>query len=102
MRIIKRPRLREFAARHPKTARYLEDWRQVVRAATWRHLADVRQTFPAADMVRVASGRQVIVFNVCGSEFRLIAAVHFDRQRAFILRLLTHAEYSKEKWKTEL
>lgn len=65
-------------------------------------MVDVRRTFPSADMVTVASGRQVIVFNVCGNEFRLIVAVHFDRQKVFILRLLSHAEYSKENWKAEL
>lgn len=65
-------------------------------------MVDVRRTFPSADLVKVASGRQVIVFNVCGNEFRLIVAVHFDRQKVFILRLLSHAEYSKENWKAEL
>jgi len=65
-------------------------------------MVDVRRTFPSTDMVKVSSGRQVIVFNVCGNEFRLIVAVHFDRQKVFILRLLSHAEYSKENWKAEL
>lgn len=102
MRIIKRPTLREFAARHSKTGRYLDDWWRVAGAAVWKNMVDVRRTFPSADMVKVVSGRQVIVFNVCGNEFRLIVAVHFDRQKVFILRLLSHAEYSKEYWKAEL
>ena len=65
-------------------------------------MVDVRRTFPSTDMVKVSSGRQVLGFNVCGNEFRLIVAVHFDRQKMFILRLLSHAEYSKENWKAEL
>jgi len=101
VRIIKRPTLREFAGRHPKTGRYLDDWQRVVRAAAWNNLADVRRTFPSADLVKVASGRQVTVFNVCGNAFRLIVAMHFDRQRVFVLRLLSHAEYDKENWKAE-
>ncbi|MCL4177564.1 MAG: type II toxin-antitoxin system HigB family toxin [Verrucomicrobia bacterium] len=34
--------------------------------------------------------------------YRLIAAIHFDRQTAYTLRFLTHAEYSRERWKDEL
>jgi mRNA interferase HigB len=58
--------------------------------------------YPGADPVEVASGRQVIVFNVCGNTYRLIVALHFDRQWAYTLRFLTHAEYSKNRWKDEL
>jgi len=28
--------------------------------------------------------------------------MHFDRQVAYTLRFLTHAEYSKDRWKDEL
>jgi len=31
--------------------------------------------------------------------YRLVLAVHYDRERVFILRFLTHAEYSKGHWK---
>jgi mRNA interferase HigB len=47
-------------------------------------------------------GRGSCRANICGNEFRLIAAIHFNRQLVFLLRFLTHAEYSKEKWKEEL
>lgn len=102
VRVIKRLTLREFAGRHPKTRRYLDDWHRIVRAAMWQSLVDVRRTFPSADMVKTASGKPVVVFNVCGNEFRLIVAIHFNKQRVYILRLLPHAEYSKDRWKAEL
>lgn len=50
----------------------------------------------------VGSGKSVIVFTVCGNTYRLIVAIHFDRQMAYTLRFFTHAEYSKDKWKDEL
>jgi mRNA interferase HigB len=53
-------------------------------------------------MVKVSSGGQVVVFNVCGNAYRLIVAIHFNRQIVFTLRFLTHADYSKDQWKTEL
>lgn len=102
MRIIKEPFLVLAAREHPKAAGYLDAWRKTVRAAVWRSLAEVRQTYPSADAVRVKSGRQVLVFNVCGNSYRLIVAVHFNRQILYTLRFLTHADYSKDAWKTEL
>lgn len=42
------------------------------------------------------------VFNICGNDFRLITAIHYDRRAVFVLRFLTHAEYSKNTWKQEL
>ena len=102
MRIIKEPFVVRAAEEHPKAARYLDAWRKTVRAAAWQNLAEVRRTYPSADAVRVKSGRQVLVFNVCGNTYRLIVAVHFNRQILYTLRFLTHADYSKDAWKTEL
>ncbi len=74
----------------------------VVRVAGWTSFADLRQTFASADQVRVASGRTVVVFNIAGNRFRLIAAVHYVTAIVFALRFLTHAEFSKDKWKDTL
>lgn len=86
----------------PKAARFLENWRAIVRAAEWKSLVDVRKTYPSADAIKVESGRQVVVFNVCGNDYRLVVAVHFNRQVVYTLRFMTHAEYSKDRWKDEL
>ncbi|MGH7968150.1 MAG: type II toxin-antitoxin system HigB family toxin [Limisphaerales bacterium] len=94
--------LRDAAERYPKAAKYLAAWVRTVRAAAWRNLADVRGSYPSADMVLVGSRKPVIVFNVCGNTYRLIVAMHFDGQMAYTLRFLTHAEYSKDNWKDEL
>lgn len=102
VRIIKEKFLRDSAEQYPKAAKYLTAWVKTVRAAAWRSLADVRACYPSADMVPVASRKQVLVFNVCGNTYRLIVAMHFDRQTTFTLRFLTHAEYSKDTWKDEL
>ena len=63
---------------------------------------DVRRAYPSADAVRIESGRQVFIFYVCGNDFRLLVAIHFNRQIVFTLRFMTHAEYSRGKWKETL
>jgi mRNA interferase HigB len=34
-----------------------------------------------------------------GKEHRLIAAVHFNREKVYIREILTHAEYDRGGWK---
>ena len=102
MRIIKEKFLREAAEQYPKAAKYLTGWTAAVRGAAWQNLAEVRASYGSADMVRVRSGRPVIVFNVCGNTYRLIVALHFKSQIAYVLRFLTHAEYDRDKWKEDL
>ena len=102
VRIVKEKFLKDAAEQHPKAARYLAAWVRTIRLAAWRNLAEVRQNYPSADQVRVSSGKPVLVFNVCGNTYRLIVAMHFDRQMAYARRFLTHAEYSAGRWKDEL
>lgn len=102
VRIVKESFLKQAAERYPKAGKYLGSWIRILRAASWRSLTEVRACYPSADMVLVRSKKPVIVFNVCGNTYRLIVAMHFDRQMAYTLRFLTHADYSKGGWKDEL
>lgn len=102
LRIIKERFLKEAAAPRSKAGKWLEIWVAVVKSAEWRRIHDVRQTYPSADPVKVASGRIITVFNVCGNDFRLVVAIHYDKQRVYTLRFMTHAEYDKNHWKKEL
>jgi mRNA interferase HigB len=99
LRIIKEAFLIAAARKHAAAGRQLEVWRRVVRTSDWQNLVELRRTFPDADLVQVKSGRNVVVFNIRGNEFRLVAAIHFNRQIAYTLRFMTHAEYSKDRWK---
>ena len=80
----------------------MDAWRRFVRAANWRNLVEVRITYPDTDLVRVRSGRKVLVFNIRRNDYRLIVAAHFNRQIVYTLRFMTHAEYSKDRWKETL
>ena len=102
MRIIKEAFLVVAGLEHPPAARHLDVWRKTVKAATWRNLVDVKRTYPDTDAVKVRSGRQVLIFNIRRNDYRLIAAAHFNRQIVYTLRFMTHAEYSKDRWKETL
>lgn len=80
----------------------MRDWYRTALKATWRHLQDVRADYSHADPVVVASGRTVIVFNICGNRYRLVADILFRVQVIYVCTVLTHAEYSKGRWKDVL
>jgi len=44
----------------------------------------------------------LLAFNIRRNDYRLIAAAHFNRQIVYTLRFMTHAEYSKDRWKDTL
>ena len=102
MRIITRRRILEYAKQHPNARANLTAWISVASSANWRSIADVRMVFPHADLATVSSSRTVTIFNIAGNHHRLIAAIHFNTGCIFILKLLTHAEYSKDRWKNDL
>jgi mRNA interferase HigB len=88
MHVISRKALRLFWQAHPDSKAALSRWFPVVRRTNYANLAELRRTFPSADKVR-----GLIVFNIHGNKYRLIAAVHFNRGKVCIRHVLTHREY---------
>ena len=96
MRLISRRPLKQFWGKYPDAETGLWHWIKVVESAAWKNFADVRQVFGSADQVR-----KFVVFNIAGNKYRLIAVIHYDRQRCYIRHVLTHKEYDLGKWKKE-
>lgn len=94
MHVITRKRLNEFASRHSDAASALAHWYRLVRSGSYRSFVDLRVDFPSADQVG-----KLTVFNIGGNRVRLIAAIHYNRQRVYIRAVLTHAEYDEGRWK---
>ena len=101
-RVISLKRLRAFWQRHPDSEEQLRRWYRRALKASWHHLQDVRADYPHADAVVVASGRPVTVFNTCGNKYRLIVDIVYSAQVIYVCEVLTHAEYSKNRWKDKL
>lgn len=94
MWIISKKMIREYSKEHADCKGALEQWYQVAEAASWKNLAEVRQTYPHADSV----GNKT-VFNIKGNTYRLIVAIHYNTGKIYIREILTHAEYDKGDWK---
>ena len=94
MHIISRKSLRDFWGRHPDSQMPLLRWFKIVKKSEFENFAELRLAFPSADKVG-----NLIVVKIGGNKYRLIASVHFNRQKLYIRYILTHREYDKGEWK---
>jgi mRNA interferase HigB len=72
----------------------LRNWFKTASTSTFHSFAEVKEIFGSVDEV---DGFHV--FNIGGNKTRLIAKIRFQYQGIYIHSILTHAEYSKGKWK---
>ena len=96
LHVISKKKLEDFWRAHADAKAALIAWHNAAEQATWHNLDDVRQTYASADVV----GKWTI-FNIRGNRFRLIVVIHYNRQKLFIRRVLTHAEYNRGDWKQD-
>lgn len=94
MHVISRRRLNEFADKHPEAKSALAYWYGLMRRSHFLTFVQLREVFPAADQVG-----KLTVFNIGGNKVRLIAAIHYNRQKIYVRSILTHNEYDRKNWK---
>ncbi|WP_036097073.1 type II toxin-antitoxin system HigB family toxin [Leptospira weilii] len=94
MHVISKRKITEFIEQYPKSRSSLELWYKVLSKTDFDNIPDLRNAFPSTDIVQ-----NLFVFNISGNNFRLIAAIHFNRKKVYIRDILTHTEYDKVKWK---
>jgi mRNA interferase HigB len=94
--------IRAWAETYPDAKSALVRWYSIAEDSEWNDIQQVRANFPTADAGVVKSGRVVTVFNIRGNNYRLITAIHYNMQRVYILKFLTHNDYDTDSWKGEL
>ena len=94
MHVISHKRLNEFAEGNPEARTPLAHWLGLMKRGTFSNFVELRETFPAADQVG-----KLTVFNIGGNKVRLIAAIHYNRQKVYVRSVLTHAAYNEQRWK---
>ncbi len=96
MRVVTPRRLSEFALRYPSSRIPLLIWYEVVRTAKWESFNDIKQDFNSVDYV----GNNRYVFNIKGSDFRIVVIIIFISKKVYVSFIGTHDEYSKINAKT--
>jgi mRNA interferase HigB len=76
--VITRKRLNEFAEKYPDTKSALVRWYALMRKSRFSNFVQLRETFPQADQVG-----KFTVFDIGGNKVRLIAAVHYNRNKIY-------------------
>ena len=91
MRIIALSTLRDFWVRHPDALEPLAAWHAIAGRVRWTSPADVKAAYRNASFI---AGNRV-VFNIKGNDYRLVVAMHYNRQIAYIRFVGTHRQYDQ-------
>jgi mRNA interferase HigB len=81
-----------FARKHADSRKPLQRFLEIARSAEWPHFPAVKETFGATDI-----GKQtgLLIFDIGGNKYRLLASVDFDEQMLVIEKVLTHEDYER-------
>ncbi len=93
MRIIARKRLKDFweQSGHGDAQIPMREWFTEVRKANWKTSNEVRRTFGSASII----ANKRVVFNIRGNQFRIVTAIDYKRQIAYIRFIGTHEQYDR-------
>jgi mRNA interferase HigB len=95
MHVVSHKAIRVFCEKHADARKAPDHWYRVAKRAAWASFAEVKQSFNTADFVP-----PVIVFDIGGNKYRLIAEINFGRRVLFIRSIMTHKDYMKGAWKS--
>ena len=94
MHLITKKTLKAFWQKYPDSKTALMRWVRIIQKNQFDDFAQLKLTFPNADLVG-----KLTIFNIGGNKYRLITAIHFNRQKIYSRQILTHKEYDKGDWK---
>jgi mRNA interferase HigB len=93
MRVISRRVLTEFAKQHKPAQTPLSAWYSMVKAKRYRDSHELKADFGTADFRKTG----IVIFNIGGNKYRLVAHFRYDIGFVYVKHLVTHAEYDKLK-----
>jgi mRNA interferase HigB len=91
MRVISRRVLTEFARKHKPAETPLSAWYTVVKAKKYLDSHQLKADFGTADFRR----NGIVIFNIGGNKYRLVAHFRYDIGFVYIRHIVTHADYDK-------
>ncbi len=98
MHVLARSTIARFSQEHADARDWLAKWWEVASKAHWTNLEDVRATYATADQIGGC-----LIFDCKGNDYRLVVQVSYRNEHTggtlFVKHFMTHAEYSKDRWK---
>lgn len=94
LKVVHWGRARQFIRLHPVAGEPLKAWKKAAQDNQWRSYPDVKRTFNTVDWYD-----DILIFDIGGNKFRLIAICRFNQGNLYIQQVLTHGEYEKDNWK---
>jgi mRNA interferase HigB len=91
MNIITRRTLIYYINKFPLASNALKTWYDEMSKASFENFNELKETYGNASIV--ANNR--VVFNIKGNSFRLVIAINFQKQAAYVIWFGIHAEYDK-------
>ena len=91
----------DFVAEHREAGKPLGRWVSVVESSQWSNFAQIRATFRSADLVR-QNNVNYVIFNVGGNKYRVVTEIDYRGALVVVDVVMTHAEYSRDRWKETL
>ncbi len=92
--VITHKRLLDFGKAQPEARGALDAWYRRMKRMTFDNFAALKCSFPTVDKVG-----SFFVFNIGGNKYRLVAAIHFNRNKVYIRHVMTHADYDRHVWR---
>lgn len=94
MHVITQQRIWDAKRNYPEAVNAFDGWYRIIKRNRYANFSQLKKCFNAVDKVG-----NLYVFDIGGNKFRLIANIHFNRQKIYIRNILTHKEYDQGHWK---
>lgn len=94
MQIITKRKIIEAKVDYPQCATALDGWYKIIKNNSFNSFNDLKASFNSVDKVS-----NLYIFDIGGNKLRLIASIHFNRQKIYICHILSHKEYDKGNWR---
>ena len=91
MKVFNTPQIEKAYKKHTDAIGPLQNWYQEVKEADWDTPAKLKERYPNASIIR----GDLVVFNIKGNRYRLVARINFRRQLVFVKFFGTHKEYDR-------
>ena len=92
MRVIAKSRLRRFwesSPRHADAERQMSEWHNFCARAKWNSPHELKADLRSASILKMHR----VVFDVCGSKYRIVALIDYERHGMLIRFFGTHEQY---------